>query len=129
MPDYYKIVKKPMDLGTIKSKLEHHPERGKLRTYTTPNEVRDDIRQVSHGDPLGTPGRAGGRPLCGPVCPETSGTRSASRLCPVTCQLRERHRHRGSAPLRRSYSPAGAEGGVAYVGEAITGLFRAPKTG
>ena len=37
-----------MDLGTIKAKLEHHPERGKPRVYTTPQEVRDDIRQVGN---------------------------------------------------------------------------------
>ena len=47
VPDYYKIIRKPMDLGTVKSKLEHHPERGKPRVYTTPYEVRDDIRQAS----------------------------------------------------------------------------------
>ena len=46
IPDYYKIVKKPMDLGTIKQKLEHHPERGRPRAYQTPHEFRDDVRQV-----------------------------------------------------------------------------------
>ncbi len=46
IPDYYKIVKKPMDLGTIKQKLEHHPERGRPRAYQTPFEFRDDVRQV-----------------------------------------------------------------------------------
>ena len=46
IPDYYKIVKKPMDLGTIKQKLEHHPERGRPRAYQTPYEFRDDVRQV-----------------------------------------------------------------------------------
>lgn len=46
VPDYYKIIKKPMDLGTVKNKLEHVPDRGRPRQYTTPMEVRDDIRQV-----------------------------------------------------------------------------------
>ena len=49
-PDYFEIIKHPMDLGTIQKKF---PGKGKqaLRpsdpnTYSTPSEFRDDMRLV-----------------------------------------------------------------------------------
>lgn len=50
VPDYYKIVKVPMDLGTVKQNLEHRPEKGQPRKYDTPAEFCRDVRQVL--DPL-----------------------------------------------------------------------------
>jgi Bromodomain len=46
VPDYYKIIKKPMDLGTVKNKLEDKPERGQPRAYKDPYELLGDVRQV-----------------------------------------------------------------------------------
>ena len=46
VPDYYKIVKVPMDLGTVKQNLEHRPEKGQPRKYKTPAEFCRDVRQV-----------------------------------------------------------------------------------
>lgn len=46
VPDYYKIVKVPMDLGTIKSNLENRPEKGQPRHYTSPTQFCKDVRQV-----------------------------------------------------------------------------------
>lgn len=46
VPDYYKIIKKPMDLGTVKNKLEDKPERGQPRAYQDPYELLADVRQV-----------------------------------------------------------------------------------
>lgn len=46
VPDYYKIIKKPMDLGTVKQKLEDKPERGQPRQYKDPYEFLADVRQV-----------------------------------------------------------------------------------
>ncbi len=37
--DYYDIIKVPMDLGTIKRKLEN-------KQYATPDELRDDVRLI-----------------------------------------------------------------------------------
>ena len=49
-PDYFEIIKSPMDLGTIQKKI---PGRGKLsffhsdpNTYSSPYEFRDDMRLV-----------------------------------------------------------------------------------
>lgn len=39
MDDYFKIVKKPMDLGTIKQKL-------KTNQYATTSDIATDVRQV-----------------------------------------------------------------------------------
>ena len=38
-PDYYKIIKRPMDLGTIKSKMD-------ARLYTDPEAFAGDVRQI-----------------------------------------------------------------------------------
>ncbi|XP_054844896.1 transcription intermediary factor 1-alpha isoform X2 [Eublepharis macularius] len=41
VPDYYKIIKKPMDLSTIKNRLQlHHP------SYTKPEDVVADFRLI-----------------------------------------------------------------------------------
>ncbi|XP_066489352.1 transcription intermediary factor 1-alpha [Tiliqua scincoides] len=41
VPDYYKIIKKPMDLSTIKNRLQvHHP------LYTKPEDVVNDFRLI-----------------------------------------------------------------------------------
>lgn len=37
--DYYTIIKKPMDLGTVKKKLD-------ARQYATPQEFKDDVNQI-----------------------------------------------------------------------------------
>lgn len=47
VPDYYKIVKIPMDLGTIKSNLENRPEKGQPRHYKSPTQFCKDVRQAS----------------------------------------------------------------------------------
>lgn len=47
MPDYYKIIKHPMDLGTVKQKLESRPEKGQERLYKNPYEFCADVRQAS----------------------------------------------------------------------------------
>jgi hypothetical protein len=39
LQDYYEIIKNPMDLGTIKRKLDG-------RQYATPQELYDDVRLV-----------------------------------------------------------------------------------
>jgi hypothetical protein len=39
LPDYYQIIKKPMDLGTVKKKLEN-------REYATPDEFATDVRLI-----------------------------------------------------------------------------------
>ncbi|CAD5234292.1 unnamed protein product [Bursaphelenchus xylophilus] len=39
IPDYYVVIKKPMDLGTIKRKFD-------ARQYATPEEIRDDVHLV-----------------------------------------------------------------------------------
>jgi hypothetical protein len=39
LPDYYQIIKKPMDLGTVKKKLEN-------REYATPDEFAADVRLI-----------------------------------------------------------------------------------
>ncbi|CAF1287230.1 unnamed protein product [Rotaria sordida] len=39
LPDYYQIVKKPMDLGTVKKKLEN-------REYASPDEFAADVRLI-----------------------------------------------------------------------------------
>lgn len=62
MPDYYKIIKKPMDLGTVKNKLEDKPERGQPRAYKDPYELLGDVRQVRQlpvRAPLGVPPAVG----------------------------------------------------------------------
>ncbi|GMH46103.1 hypothetical protein BSKO_14067 [Bryopsis sp. KO-2023] len=46
IPDYFTVVSKPMDLGTISKKLEQDSARGLDRRYSTPMEFRDDMRQV-----------------------------------------------------------------------------------
>ena len=46
IPDYYNIIKRPMDLGTVMRKLEHKPERGMARQYKSPLDLRDDVRLV-----------------------------------------------------------------------------------
>ena len=48
VPDYYKIVKNPMDLGTVKTKLEHNSQRGQYRQYQNPYELLQDVRQVGN---------------------------------------------------------------------------------
>lgn len=45
VPDYYKVVKTPMDLGTILAKLNS-------AEYTRPSEFATDIRQVPAATPL-----------------------------------------------------------------------------
>lgn len=47
MPDYYKIIKNPMDLGTVKQKLESRPDKGQERMYTNPYDFCNDVRQAS----------------------------------------------------------------------------------
>ncbi|CAF3613857.1 unnamed protein product [Rotaria sp. Silwood1] len=39
LPDYYQIIKKPMDLGTVKKKLDN-------REYTSPEEFATDVRLI-----------------------------------------------------------------------------------
>lgn len=39
IPDYFEIIKRPMDLGTVTKKLEDHD-------YTKAEECVNDIRQV-----------------------------------------------------------------------------------
>jgi hypothetical protein len=39
LSDYYQIIKKPMDLGTVKKKLEN-------REYATPDEFAADVRLI-----------------------------------------------------------------------------------
>jgi hypothetical protein len=41
IPDYLKIISKPMDLGTVLKKL-----RSKPPAYTQPQEVAEDVRQI-----------------------------------------------------------------------------------
>lgn len=41
IPDYFIVIKKPMDLGTVLKKL-----RSKPLGYTAPSEVADDVRQI-----------------------------------------------------------------------------------
>lgn len=41
MPDYYKIIKKPMDLSTIKNRLQAHHT-----IYTKPEDVIADFRLI-----------------------------------------------------------------------------------
>jgi len=47
VPDYYKIIKNPMDLGTVKQKLESRPDKGQERMYTNPYDFCNDVRQAS----------------------------------------------------------------------------------
>ena len=46
IPDYYEVIRQPMDLGTISRRMEHDSRRGRYRQYTTPLEFRDDVRRV-----------------------------------------------------------------------------------
>lgn len=46
IPDYYEVITRPMDLGTITRRLENDPRRGRYRMYTSPLEFRDDVRLV-----------------------------------------------------------------------------------
>lgn len=45
-PDYFTIVKTPMDFGTILKKLEHKPEKGIFRMYNDPADFVADMRLV-----------------------------------------------------------------------------------
>jgi len=38
-PDYYDIIKEPMDLGTVERKLRNN-------SYTTPSQFFDDVRKI-----------------------------------------------------------------------------------
>lgn len=41
IPDYFNVIKRPMDIGTVLKKL-----RSKPMGYTAPSEVADDVRQI-----------------------------------------------------------------------------------
>ena len=49
-PDYFDIIKFPMDMGTIQKKIPAKPRSGQTRSdpnaYTSPYEFRDDMRLV-----------------------------------------------------------------------------------
>lgn len=46
IPDYLTVVKFPMDLGTISKRLEASTNKPIDRSYKSPLEFRDDVRQV-----------------------------------------------------------------------------------
>lgn len=46
IPDYFNIVKKPMDFTTVLKKLEHKPEKNTRRQYDDVYQFRDDVRQI-----------------------------------------------------------------------------------
>lgn len=45
-PDYFNIIKVPMDFGTISKRLEHKPEKGIVRQYKDPRDFVADMRLV-----------------------------------------------------------------------------------
>lgn len=60
MPDYYKVIKKPMDLRTIKTKLEQNE-------YSDPRQVYADFQQIVNNcftfNPEGSVVREAGKKL------------------------------------------------------------------